>query len=392
MPFHYRPMVTACLGLCLGIAFAHILSGIWLFAAVCLFSVLGLVAWWQDMPAWRTLALWAVAGLLRPALLPAFTPPSGFMRPFLTLRFRLIDLSEKLFGAQAPLLTAMLWGDTIGLSPTVYDAYKGAGILHVLALSGLNVSFVTAALNTLFRRVKESARLALTAALLVCYCAIAAFPPSLVRASVMSLCVLFGGVSGRKGDMASGIAFAALAILLPTPEAMYDVGFQLSFAAVAVIAMLSGALQSKLPLPKPVAGTLALSVCGTLGTLPLTMYYFREVAVLSIFANILILPVVPFAFLCAMAANLAAVILPRLGEFLAPTACLLADCMVVPAQYVSSVPFALLRVKRPGLLACAAVYLALLAASRYCLWERKKQYAAAGALALLAALLYGVGL
>lgn len=380
-PFLYRPMVAAALGVAAGAAFYRTLTGTGPLWALCLFSVLGLLGWRFGLLPQRTFALALVFALLRCLLLPELSLPSWFMRPFEAAREALVATTRALFPkADASLLCAMLWGDKTGLDPALRAAYRGAGVAHILALSGLHVSFVALALNGLARKAPVRLRLGLTAALLFAYCAVAAFPASLVRATVMSLCPLLAEALGRKKDQASSIAFAALCILICAPAALFDIGFQLSFGAVAAIAMLSQPLVKALPLPPRLAEALALSLCGMVGTLPLTARHFGEVALLSLFANLLILPIVPVAFLTAMAACLCGTVYLRLGEFLAPTARLFVRGMSAAAEAVSALPFSLAETAKPGVLPCALFYGAMLALSRYCLLPAREKWALAGTL------------
>lgn len=389
-PFLYRPLAAAALGAGAGILFFRTLTGIGPLLALCLFSVLGLLSWRFGLLPQRTFALALVFGLVRCLLLPELALPGWLLRPFEAARETLLALTRGLFEEpEASLLCAMLWGNRGGLDETLYAAYRGAGVAHILSLSGLHVTFVVMALNRLTEKAPIAFRLCANALLLFAYCAVAAFPASLVRSALMCLCPLLAEALGRKKDQVSNIAFSALCILACSPSALYDIGFQLSFGAVAAIAMLYRPLAEALPLPDRLAGDISMSICGMLGTLPLTAYHFKEAALLSMFANLLILPIVPIAFLSSMAACLIGVIYIRLGEFLAPTARLFVRGMSAGAQAVSNLPFSLVETPRPNLPSCVLFYGAMLLLSRYCLLPARKKWAYSGALfaaALLAML------
>ena len=136
-PFLYRPMVAAALGVAAGAAFYRTLTGTGPLWALCLFSVLGLLGWRFGLLPQRTFALALVFALLRCLLLPELSLPSWFMRPFEAAREALVATTRALFPkADASLLCAMLWGDKTGLDPALRAAYRGAGVAHILALSG----------------------------------------------------------------------------------------------------------------------------------------------------------------------------------------------------------------------------------------------------------------
>lgn len=312
--FHYRPMVCMGLGIAVGIFLSGSVSGTGLIMALCLFPLFSGIGIYFGFKGAALFAFGCAAGLLRTLFGPV-SLPYGLMYPFEHMRAELSYACASLFWEHAPLLNAMLWGVKGNISDSVYDAFRSCGIAHILALSGLHVSFVVGALNRLTRRALPKVKFYTSIVVLFAYCAIAAFPASLIRASVMSLCGLYAAAAGRRYDMPSGIAFSAIVILLADPAALYSIGFELSFGAVIMISLLMRPVTELLSfLPLPIAQMAALSVCGTLGTLPLSVYYFGTIPVLGLFANTLILPIVPFVFLSAMAVNLIGAAMPRRGK------------------------------------------------------------------------------
>lgn len=383
--FHYRPMVCMGLGIAVGIFLSGSVSGTGLIMVLCLFPLFSGIGIYFGFKGAALFAFGCAAGLLRTLFGPV-SLPYDLMYPFEHMRAGLSSVCASLFGEHAPLLNAMLWGVKGGISDSVYDAFRSCGIAHILALSGLHVSFVVGALNRLTRRALPKVKFYISMAVLFSYCAIAAFPSSLIRASVMSLCSLYAAAAGRRYDMPSGIAFSAIVILLADPAALYSIGFELSFGAVIMISLLMRPVTELLSfLPLPIAQMAALSVCGTLGTLPLSVYYFGTIPVLGLFANTLILPIVPFVFLSAMAVNLIGIILPAAAKALSFIPMFLTGVMTEAANAISSVSFA---VKQAAItpLACLFVYLACFAVSDQPLVSPSKKYAACAA-SLFAAVL-----
>lgn len=383
--FHYRPMVCMGLGIAVGIFLSGSVSGTGLIMVLCLFPLFSGLGIYFGFKGAALFAFGCAAGLLRTLFGPV-SLPCGLMYPFEHMRAGLSSACASLFGEHAPLLNAMLWGVKGGISDSVYDAFRSCGIAHILALSGLHVSFVAGALNRLTRRALPKVKFYTSIVMLFAYCAIAAFPSSLIRASVMSLCSLYAAAAGRRYDMPSGIAFSAIVILLADPAALYSIGFELSFGAVIMISLLMRPVTELLSfLPLPIAQMAALSVCGTLGTLPLSVYYFGTIPVLGLFANTLILPMVPFVFLSAMAVNLIGIAMPAAAKALSFIPMFLTGVMTEAANAISSVSFA---VKQAAItpLACLFVYLACFAVSDQPLVSPSKKYAACAA-SLFAAVL-----
>ena len=376
--FHYRPMAALALGVCAGIILSAILKGTWLFVAMCLLLCFFAICMRLGRNGWAVFFLSSALGLVR-CMFPAFSLPIGIMAPFQHTRDALTRTTASLFGEQAPILQAMLWGYKGDISNEAYAAYRTSGIAHVLALSGLHVSFVAALVDRLTKRCPIRPKFFITAALLISYCAVAAFPSSLIRATVMTLCALYARVCGRRYDMLSGMSFAAAVILVSDPSSLFEIGFQLSFGAVLVIALLMRPISEKLSfLPEDIAAMIAVSICGTLGTLPLSVYYFGTIPVLGLFANVLILPIVPFVFVSALLISLLGLIAPGLAGFIAPGAEFLTAAMTSAAEMISSVSFAVRQASIP-LSACLCIYLGYICISDYPLISKQKKYAACAA-------------
>lgn len=376
--FHYRPMAALALGVCAGIILSENIKGTWLFIAMCLLLCSFAISMKLSRNGWAVFFLSGTLGLIR-CMFPALALPMGIMAPFQHTRDILTRTTASLFGQQAPILQAMLWGYKGDISSQAYAAYRMSGIAHVLALSGLHVSFVAALADRLTKRCPIKPKFFITAALLISYCAVAAFPSSLIRATVMTLCALYGRVCGKRYDMLSSMSFAAAIILAADPSALFEIGFQLSFGAVLVIALLMRPISEKLSfLPDDIAAMIAVSVCGTLGTLPLSVYYFGTIPVLGLFANVLILPIVPFVFVSALLISLLGLVVPGFAGAIAPAAEFLTAAMTSAAEIISSVSFAVRQASIP-LSACLFIYFGYICVSDYTLISVQRKYAACAA-------------
>ena len=149
--FHYRPMVCIGLGIAVGIFLSGSVSGTGLIMALCLFPLFSGLGIYFGFKGAALFAFGCAAGLLRTLFGPV-SLPYGLMYPFEHMRAGLSSACASLFGEHAPLLNAMLWGVKGGISDSVYDAFRSCGIAHILALSGLHVSFVVGALNRRYPR------------------------------------------------------------------------------------------------------------------------------------------------------------------------------------------------------------------------------------------------
>ena len=174
------------------------------------------------------------------------TDRSGFplLRWAETLRRRVEDVIDTAYSENrihAQVLKGMLLGLRSELSPDILDAFRNSGSIHILAVSGLHVGLIATICFFGFSllRLPRKATDLLTIAVVILYACLVGFRPSVFRASLMAVIYLISRIIERDRDPFNLLAFAALVLLLINPAQLWDVGFQLSFAAVASIVYLA---------------------------------------------------------------------------------------------------------------------------------------------------------
>ena len=174
------------------------------------------------------------------------TDRSGFLLLRWTekLRRRVEDVIDAAYSENrihAQVLKGMLLGLRSGLSPDILDAFRNSGSIHILAVSGLHVGLIATVCFFGFSllRLPRKATDLLTIAAVILYACLVGFRPSVFRASLMAVIYLISRIIERDRDLFNLLAFAALVLLLINPAQLWDIGFQLSFAAVASIVYLA---------------------------------------------------------------------------------------------------------------------------------------------------------
>ena len=175
----------------------------------------------------------------------ALTDQAGFppLRWTESLRRRVETTIDRLYHEQPDhvhILKGMLLGKRSELPAATYDEFRNSGSLHVLAVSGLHVGLITALCFLSFSLIQLPRKTVcfLTIACAILYACLVGFRPSVLRASFMAILFLIAQIIDRDADLINLLAFAALILLLINPAQLWDVGFQLSFAAVACIVYL----------------------------------------------------------------------------------------------------------------------------------------------------------
>ena len=139
--------------------------------------------------------------------------------------------------SHAQLITGILLGKRSDLPSETLEFFRNSGTFHVLSVSGLHVGLVAMFCYFGFSRFRlpEKALYLLTILAVLIYACLIGFRPSVFRAALMTILFLFAVIIDRDADLFNLLAFAALVLLLLNPQQLWDVGFQLSFVAVASI-------------------------------------------------------------------------------------------------------------------------------------------------------------
>lgn len=192
------------------------------------------------------------------------------------------------------LAAGMAFGDANKISREWEEKFRRAGLSHVLAASGQNIFFVLIFSNLLWNVffLPERLKHALNCLAVVLYMAVAGFSLPVVRAGIMALFLIISRLIKRQVATLHLLFCSALIMLLVNPLNLFNLSFQLSFLAVLALLLLMPFWQAKLSfLPEKfnlaLSSVLAVESC----LLPLLLYYFQEIAVLSVLVNITAVPI-----------------------------------------------------------------------------------------------------
>ena len=303
-------------------------------------------------------------------------------------------------GVQA-LLGALLLADRSAIDAPTLEAFRATGLMHLLAVSGLHVGLVGLVLYQVLkpllgrlglrRRRVEQTRTVVTLALLAVYVLVAGASVSVVRAFVMVALVIVGRTLERPADALNTLGVAAAALLVHRPAALFDVGFQLSFGAVAALVTLTPLLTSAVPerigQSAPgmfVAGSVATSVAATLGTAPALLAHFGRLPIGGLVLNVVAIPLTAATLGAGIACTLTAPV-----PVLAATFGALADVTGRALLWTTETGAESLGwatydgyLDAPSVLLASVLVLAALAFSRRPVARRRLAMTAAGCLAL----------
>jgi competence protein ComEC len=255
---------------------------------------------------------------------------------------RSIDLA---FGADAPIARALLVADQSEIPRDVKRAYTDAGIVHMLAISGLHVSIVAASLVLLMGLVRVPVRAGsfVTAAMIMGYVFVLGFPAPALRAAVMVCVTTASHACQRHTSRWSILALGGIVPLIK-PETALDVGYQLSMAGMAAV-IAAGSLAKRGRLARlrgwrrTTGQSLVVSGVATLVTAPLVACWFGRLSLIGPLTNLAADPVIaivqPMLFLSLVLSPW-----PAAAHFVATAAHPLLVAFEAIARTAASVPFA----------------------------------------------------
>lgn len=228
-------------------------------------------------------------------------------------RRKMISLYQKLgfSGDELAVLSALTIGDKTELSDSVRESYSVAGASHILALSGLHIGLLYTLLFFILKPIARRGnigRVIRSVLLLILLWAFAFFTglsPSVVVRSVSMFSILaMADMVGRQPLSLNTLAAAAWLMLFCNPAWLFDVGFQLSFLAVASILLIQKPIYHLITVKgrigKYIWGLMSVSVAAQIGTAPLVMFYFSRFSVHFLLTNLVVIPFITIILYAAV--------------------------------------------------------------------------------------------
>ena len=216
-----------------------------------------------------------------------------------------LDNIDRYYGHdESSYLKGLVTGEKGDLSPEIKKAFVDAGVMHLIAVSGLNVAYIIISLTLVLSLVRLNLkyRTVITIIVLIFYCVFTGSSPSIVRATIMGILILIASVCERRISFYNVIGTSAMIILIYNSKQLFDTGFILSYSAVIsmvfiynlfekifIIKISEWNLKGK-KFAQNVSVLFFTTLAAQIGTIPLTAEYFGKVSVISLLANVIAVP------------------------------------------------------------------------------------------------------
>ncbi len=219
---------------------------------------------------------------------------SSFYRWLLGIKQALRSTVERLLpDPESGLLVGILLGQDHTLPDYLQEAYRSTGLSHIIVISGFNISLIAQAMMMASSRLGKQLGLWVSLATILLFALFVGWSPPVTRAAIMGALTIIAQLSGRKSHTPTSLAAATLLMMLISPRILWNVSFQLSFAASAGLIFIEPAIANRLALQGNAFSTFRDLVLSTLVaqlmTLPIAWYHFGELSLIALPANILVL-------------------------------------------------------------------------------------------------------
>ncbi|MBP9719245.1 MAG: ComEC/Rec2 family competence protein [Candidatus Levybacteria bacterium] len=219
------------------------------------------------------------------------------------------------------LLLGIVFGIDEGMPKAFDEVLQTAGVLHVIAASGMNVTIIGGFLASLFGRIlRRQYALVVTIGGIIFYAGLAGFSASIVRASIMGILVFSAQILGRQTLALYGLLLAGFSMLFYQPFLLFDTGFQLSFMATWGLIVFNPLMQTILKRKGWVIDMLArtdflTTFVAQLATLPILLGTFGSYSPVSIIVNFLLLWTIPILMIIGGIGTIVGLLIPGLGQW-----------------------------------------------------------------------------
>ncbi|MBI2251396.1 MAG: DNA internalization-related competence protein ComEC/Rec2, partial [Armatimonadetes bacterium] len=261
------------------------------------------------------------------------------------------------------LLSSIILGEKSNLPRNLEKSFIVTGTLHLLAASGLNVAVLILFCMTMGKLFNLSAKISsfIAIPIIIFYTLAAGADPSIVRAAIMGILALMALILNREKEIVHFIFLSALLILFFKPFWLFEVSFQLSYLAVLGIIYLAPLIEEKISfLPKVIKTSLAISLGAQIFVSPLLAYYFNQLSLISLLANLILVPIAEILLpLGILMGNLGIIYLP-LAYPLAFLNFLLIKILIKLLYILSSIPLAFIWIKTPSILFLIFYFISLI--------------------------------
>lgn len=308
-----------------------------------------------------------------------------------SLSNKIIENVDKVFSEkEGGLLKGILIGNKESLDESIEENFKNSNLSHMLAVSGAHVSYIILGITTVLNNMKVSKRISkvITIVILLFFILLVGGTPSATRACIMAIYTIFASLVHRKPNILSSLSVSLIIILIYNPYLIFDIGLQLSYGGTVGIILLANKFikckeqanveQSKFrKIIEYIKQMFIVSISANIIILPIMAYNFNTISLTFFISNILAGPILGIVVILGFIYIIIYIIFSPLAEFLSAFLNIFLKILIFIADVSSKIPFSKVYVKTPRIVfmvshyLCVCLFLWLISKNKKYKFEKK---------------------
>ena len=265
---------------------------------------------------------------------------------------------------EATLLGGLLLGLRGALPAELLEAFRMTGLIHIIVLSGHNITMIAEAVRRVLKKAPKTVGFLISLVAIVAFVLFAGAQMVAIRAGSMATIALIARATHREYDGIRALSVVAMALVLFSPtQVLFSISFHLSFLATLGLLLFAPSIEQKIekiPEKFGIRGIVAATLATQVLLLPYLAYAIGEASIIGIPANMLVLPIIPFAMFFGATITLFALIAPFLANALSPIAYLPLKAITTIAETLAKIPHATVPLPEIGPIITALITAAII--------------------------------
>jgi len=279
---------------------------------------------------------------------------------------------------QAELLKGILLGDSSNIDDDIMEKFRISSISHVLAVSGMHVSYLVIGINLfLKRKAGKNKTKVIIILFLIFYMFITGFSPSVVRACVMEILVLIAGLIHRRNDTINSLSLSLILILIYNPFLIMNIGLQFSYiGTIGILFFYNNVLKILKDIkiknkkwkyrisPKVIKITdrikeiLAVTISAQITIIPIMIYHFNVFGIYFFLTNLIVSVIIGPIIILGIITIFSYMIIPQIAGIIAVSLSFLIQCLIFISN-IGELPYSKIYIQTPSIFQIIIYYIAI---------------------------------
>lgn len=270
------------------------------------------------------------------------------------LKSYISNTTRYLYKKNSDFINSIMIGQKEDLSEEEKDIFTRTGTSHIIAISGLHTGILSALIVILIGNINKFYKLIMLATIMFFYSIMVGNSPSIIRSVIFTIVLYLSFFIDRKPDKISTLSFIGILFIANNPYMIYNVSFQLSFLATLSIIYFYGYINNKINI-KIISVTLSANIL----TLPIIYYNFKGIPLISVFSNIIIVPIIGIIIYLAIISLIFFKINIYISKIIATINRFIVEVIYIIIEEMSNLDFAYIFIEDPKLYYVIVYYIGI---------------------------------